>query len=504
MPEESQDQGRVADRCIMVIFGASGDLTTRKLLPALYNLARNKLLPQEFAIIGFAKDELSEDQFRQNVRKALSEYAGAPENCNLCDWFAERSSYIKGDFKNPADFVTLKDKIAELDGQKHTNGNVFYYLATLPQFFAEIVRQLGEQALTSEDRGNWRRVIIEKPFGSDLESAKALNREIGQVLKESQIYRIDHYLGKETVQNILVFRFANGIFEPVWNRRYIDHVQITVAETLGVERRGGYYEHAGALRDMIPNHMLQLLSLTTMEPPISFRADAVRDEQSKVLHAIQPMQPEDVLTRAVRGQYGEGTVENEHVPGYRNEEYVDQHSNVETFIALKLQLDSWRWADVPFYLRTGKRLAKRATEIVIQFRRAPLVLFRDTPVENLTPNLLVIHIQPDEGISLSFGAKVPGAHVRLGDVKMDFKYADYFGTEPSTGYERLLYDCMIGDATLFQRADMVEAGWCVVEPVLDVWKALPPRNFPNYSAGSWGPKEADDLMKRDGRKWRTE
>jgi glucose-6-phosphate 1-dehydrogenase len=504
MAEESQDQGHVADRCIMVIFGASGDLTTRKLLPALYNLLRNKLLPQEFAIIGFAKDELSEDQFRQNARKALTEYAGAPDNCDLCNWLADRSYYIKGDFKNPADFVTLKDKIAELDAEKHTNGNVFYYLATLPQFFAEIVRQLGEQALTTEDRGNWRRVIIEKPFGSDMESAKTLNREIGQVLKESQIYRIDHYLGKETVQNILVFRFANGIFEPVWNRRYIDHVQITVSETLGVERRGGYYEHAGALRDMIPNHVLQLLSLTTMEPPISFRADAVRDEQSKVLHAIQPIQPEDVLTRAVRGQYGEGTVENEAVPGYKNEEYVDPHSNVETFVALKLQMDSWRWADVPFYLRTGKRLAKRATEIVIQFRRAPLVLFRDTPVEKLSPNLLVIHIQPDEGISLSFGAKIPGAHVRLGDVKMDFKYADYFGTEPSTGYERLLYDCMIGDATLFQRADMVEAGWSVVEPVLDVWKALPPRNFPNYAAGSWGPKEADDLMKRDGRKWRTE
>jgi glucose-6-phosphate 1-dehydrogenase len=499
-----QDQGHIADRCIMVIFGASGDLTARKLLPALYNLCRNNLLPKEFAIVGFAKDEFSEEDFRQRARKDLREYAGAPENCDLCDWLADRTYYITGDFANPADFVKLKDKITELDNQQHTQGNVFYYLATLPQFFAEIVHQLGEQALTNEDHGNWRRVIIEKPFGSDLESAKRLNRDIGQVLKETQIYRIDHYLGKETVQNILVFRFANGIFEPVWNRRYIDHVQITVSESLGVERRGGYYEHAGGLRDMIPNHVLQLLSLTTMEPPISFQADAVRDEQSKVLHAIQPIQPEDVLTRAIRGQYGEGTIAGEHVPAYRNEEFVDPHSNVETFVALKLQLDSWRWADVPFYIRTGKRLAKRATEIVIQFRRAPLVLFRDTPVDKLTPNLLVIHIQPDEGISLSFGAKIPGAHVRVGDVKMDFRYADYFGTEPSTGYERLLYDCMIGDATLFQRADMVEAGWCVVEPILDVWKALPPRNFPNYAAGSWGPKEAEDLMKRDGRKWRTE
>jgi glucose-6-phosphate 1-dehydrogenase len=499
-----QDPGRVADRCIMVIFGASGDLTTRMLLPALYNLKRTNLLPEEFAVLGFAKDELSEDDFRKRARTHIREYAGAPADCSKCDWIADHLSYMVGDFANPADFVRLKDKIAELDNQYHTQGNVFYYFATLPQFISEIIRQLGEQALTTEDHGNWRRVIIEKPFGSDLESARALNREIGQVLKESQTFRIDHYLGKETVQNILVFRFGNGIFEPVWNRRYIDHIEITVAESLGVERRGGYYERAGCLRDMIPNHLLQLLSLTTMEPPISFQADAVRDEQSKVLHAIQPMLPEDVLTRAVRGQYAEGAIAGQHVPAYRGEEFVDPHSNVETFVALKLQLDSWRWADVPFYIRTGKRLAKRATEIVIQFRRAPLVLFRDTPVDKLTPNLLVIHIQPDEGISLSFGAKIPGAHVRVGDVKMNFRYADYFGTEPSTGYERLLYDCMIGDATLFQRADMVEAGWSVVEPVLDVWKALPARAFPNYAAGSWGPKEADDLIKRDGRRWRTE
>jgi glucose-6-phosphate 1-dehydrogenase len=504
MDEPKPDQGRVADRCIMVIFGASGDLTTRMLLPALYNLARTNLLPREFAVLGFAIDKLSEEDFRQRARADIRQYAGAPADCALCDSIADRSYYMTGDFANPADFVRLKDKIAELDKQHDTQGNVFYYFATLPQFISEIIRQLGEQGLTREDHGNWRRVIIEKPFGSDLESAKALNREISQVLREEQTFRIDHYLGKETVQNILVFRFANGIFEPVWNRRYIDHVEITVGETIGVERRGGYYERAGCLRDMIPNHLLQLLSLTTMEPPISFQADAVRDEQSKVLHAIQPIAPEDVLTRAVRGQYSEGAIENKPVKAYRSEEFVDPHSNTETFVALKLQLDSWRWADVPFYIRTGKRLARRATEIVIQFRRAPLVLFRDTPVDKLTPNLLVIHIQPDEGISLSFGAKIPGAHVRVGDVKMDFRYADYFGTEPSTGYERLLYDCMIGDATLFQRADMVEAGWSVVEPVLDVWKALPARMFPNYAAGSWGPKEADDLIKRDGRRWRTE
>jgi len=499
-----QSRGRAADRCIMAVFGASGDLTARKLLPALYNLARNDLLPQEFAILGFAKDDFPEEEFRKRVRENIRAYSGAPPDCKLCDWLAERSYYLSGDFKNPADYVRLKDRITQLTQSLNTGGNVFYYLATLPQFFAEIIRQLGEQGLASEDNGRWRRVIIEKPFGSDLESAKALNAEIGQVLKERQIYRIDHYLGKETVQNILVFRFSNGIFEPVWNRRYIDHVQITVAETLGVERRGGYYDRAGCLRDMVPNHILQLVSLTAMEPPISFQADAVRDEQSKALHAMTPISPEDVLSRAVRGQYAEGVVGSEHVPGYRSEEFVDPHSNTETFVALKLMVDNWRWADVPFYVRTGKRLPRRATEIVIQFRRAPFVLFRETSVGTLTPNLLIMHIQPDEGISLRFGAKVPGAHVKLGAVTMDFKYSDYFGAEPSTGYERLLYDCMIGDATLFQRADMVEAGWSVVEPALDVWKALPPRAFPNYVAGTWGPKEADDLLRRDNRQWRTE
>jgi glucose-6-phosphate 1-dehydrogenase len=503
-PITTEDKGRPADRCVMVIFGASGDLTSRKLLPALFNLGRNNLLPREFAILGFAIDALSEDDFRKLVRDHLREYAGAPEDCSLCDWLADHSYYLQGDFKSAADFGRIKDKLAELEERHKTQGTVFYYLATLPQFFSEIARQLGEAGLTSEEQGKWRRLIIEKPFGSDLESAKGLNRDLAKYLKERQIYRIDHYLGKETVQNILIFRFSNGIFEPVWNRRYIDHVQITVAESIGIERRGPYYERAGALRDMIPNHILQLVSLTAMEPPISFEANAVRDEQSKVLHAIQPLSPEDVLLRAIRGQYGEGTVGQEHGVGYRSEQMVDPHSTTESFVALKLSVDNWRWADVPFYVRTGKRLPKRVTEIAIQFRRAPLMLFRDTPVENLTPNLLIMRIQPDEGISLRFGAKIPGAHVRVGAVTMDFQYADYFGTEPSTGYERLLYDCMIGDATLFQRSDMVEAGWSVVEPVLDVWRALPPRTFPNYPAGSWGPKEADDLMKKDGRKWRNE
>ncbi|HZU23064.1 MAG TPA: glucose-6-phosphate dehydrogenase, partial [Terriglobales bacterium] len=365
-------------------------------------------------------------------------------------------------------------------------------------------RRLGDSGLVKQPNGSWRRVVIEKPFGSDLASAKLLNADIKKVLDENQIYRIDHYLGKETVQNMMAFRFGNGIFEPVWNRRYVQHVQITVAETVGVERRGGYFEHAGTLRDMVPNHVMQLISLTGMEPPISFDADAVRDEQAKVIHAIQPMKAEDVLSRAVRGQYGDGVIEGQGVSAYRAEPGVAADSRTETFVALKLLLDNWRWASVPFYVRTGKRMAERHTEIAIQFRRAPFVLFRDTPVDRLHSNYLVIHIAPDEGISLHFSAKIPGPQMRLGGVDMRFNYADYFGTAPNTGYEILLYDCMIGDQTLFQRADMVEAGWSVVDPLLDVWTALPPRDFPNYPAGSWGPHAADELLARDGTHWRNQ
>ncbi|MCU1261403.1 MAG: glucose-6-phosphate dehydrogenase [Bryobacterales bacterium] len=500
--ELREERTRPADSCIMVIFGAAGDLTTRKLIPALYNLGKSDVLPKEFAIVGFALDELTQQQFRDKVRDDIEQFAPKPIDHTLCDWLLERLYYVRGDFRDDAKYDDLKNLLAELDERHHTPGNYLYYLAVASNFFAEIVKHLGRKQLTSEEPGRWRRVVIEKPFGSDLESAKALNREIQEVLSEKQIYRIDHYLGKETVQNILVFRFSNGIFEPIWNRRYIDHVEVTVAESLGVESRGGYYDNAGALRDMVPNHILQLVSLTAMEPPISFGADAVRDEQAKILHAIQPPTPEEVLTRAVRGQYDEGVIDGKHVPAYRAEPFVNPNSNTETFVALKLAIDNWRWADVPFYIRTGKRLPKRVTEITIQFRRAPFVLFRDTPVNKLGHNLLVMHIQPDEGISLRFGAKIPGPTVRVGPVNMDFKYVDYFGSEPSTGYERLLYDCMVGDATLFQRADMVEAGWSIVTPVLDVWRALPPRNFPNYRAGTWGPREADELMKRDGRHWR--
>ncbi len=498
-----EQQGKPGEACIMIVFGASGDLTKRKLVPALYNLAKKQLLPKDFAMVGFAVDVFSQDDFRNRIRAELRDSGGAPDDCTFCDWLLERLYYLSGDFRDPAAYLQLKSLLAEVDQKHGTQGNCFYYLATTPSLFGEIIKQLGVVTLTEESNGNWRRVVIEKPFGRDLDSARSLNREVGQALVERQIYRIDHYLGKETVQNILVFRFSNGIFEPIWNRRYIDHVQITVAETLGVEHRGGYYDHAGALRDMVPNHILQLVSLTAIEPPISFHADAVRDEQTKILRAIQVLTPEDVLIRAVRGQYGNGVQGIEHVPAYRSEPQVAPDSQTETFVALKLSIDNWRWADVPFYIRTGKRLAKRYTEIAIQFRRAPFILFRDTPVERLSPNLLVLHIQPDEGISLRFGAKIPGPLVHLGSVDMSFKYEDYFGSEPSTGYERLLYDCMTGDATLFQRADMVEAGWGVVEPILDVWKALPPRNFPNYSAGSWGPKEADELLARDHRQWTT-
>ena len=493
--------GRTAPPAVMVIFGASGDLTKRKLIPALYNLAAEGLLADELAVVGLARREMSHDQFRQKLTDDIKVFATHTLDAGLWEKFSKRLYYLQADLTEPGTYERLRDMLAEVDRNHGTRGNYFYYLATAPKFFSQVTGQLGGAGLIEQQENRWRRVIVEKPFGHDLQTARLLNRDIRNVLDEEQIYRIDHYLGKETVQNILVFRFSNGIFEPVWNRRYIDHIQITVSESVGVEQRGGYYEQSGSLRDMVPNHMFQLLSLTAMEPPISFEADAVRDEQAKVLRAMQPMRPEDVLSRTVRGQYGEGKVDGEVLAAYRDEALVAADSRTETFVALKLFVDNWRWAHVPFYLRTGKRLPKRATEIVIQFRRAPFILFRQTGIEKLGRNRLVLRLQPNEGISLSFGAKIPGPVVRLGEVNMDFHYADYFGAKSSTGYERLLYDCMLGDATLFQRADMVEAGWEVVEPILDVWKALPPRYFPNYAAGSWGPKEADDLIQADGHEW---
>jgi glucose-6-phosphate 1-dehydrogenase len=490
--------GTPGDACAMVIFGASGDLTKRKLIPALYNLAKDNLLSREFALIGFARPEMTTDEFRNKCGEEIREFATGQVDPDIWHWFARRLYYVSGDFGDAAAFQRLKDVLTEADKEHGTRGNYFYYLATAPAFFGTCIQQVGDIGLMGEENGQWRRVIIEKPFGRDFDSARALNVEIKKVLQERQIYRIDHYLGKETVQNILAFRFSNGIFEPVWNRNYIDHIQITAAETVGVEQRGGYYETAGTLRDMLPNHLFQLVCLTAMEPPVSFDADVVRDKQAEILRAIQPFHDRDVLLRTVRGQYGPG---HNGALGYRQEPKVSPTSRTETYIALKLFIDNWRWADVPFYVRTGKHLAKRVTEIVVQFKRAPFVLFRKTAVEKLEPNRLILHLQPDEGISLTFGAKIPGPVVRLGAVDMAFNYSDYFNVTPQTGYERLMYDCMLGDATLFQRSDMVEAAWNVVAPIQNVWGALEPREFPNYAAGTWGPEEADELLAKDGRSW---
>jgi glucose-6-phosphate 1-dehydrogenase len=494
-----------APPCVMVIFGGTGDLTKRKLIPALANLASDGLLSKQFAIIGFSGDDYDTESYREMLTREIPKVSQTAIDPKIWAWFTERIYYVKGDFQDAQAYQRLCHEVSEVDKQHGTQGNKFFYLAVAPRFFSLIVKQLGQACLTLEEEpsgGPWARVIVEKPFGHDIESARQLNKELKEVLAENQIYRIDHYLGKETVQNVLVFRFSNNIIEPLWNRNYVDHVQITAAETVGIEHRGSFYDSAGALRDMVPNHLFQLLTMTAMEPPISFDADEVRNKQAEVLHAVQPLGPEDVLTSAVRGQYADGFVDGQPVAAYRDEPDVKPNSNTETYVGLKLLIDNWRWAGVPFYLRTGKRLAKRATEIVIQFRRTPFVLFRNTSVKNLETNRLVIHIQPDEGISLSFGAKVPSTVMQLGLVKMDFDYSTYFGVEHSTGYERLLRDCMVGDATLFQRADMVEAGWSVIQPIIDVWHALPPRGFPNYPAGSWGPREADELLERDGRAWR--
>ncbi len=489
--------GKAAGPCVFVLFGAAGDLTKRKLIPALFNLVKARLLPDDFGVMGVSVDDLSVERFRDQVSEFLPQ-----DDVQSRTWLRERLFYERGDFGDAGLFARLRERLDRVDLERHTQGNYLFYLATAPKFFAPIVQQLGTSTLSQEREGRWRRVVIEKPFGQDLESARSLNRSISSVLGENQIYRIDHYLGKETVQNIMVFRFDNAIFEPLWNRRYIDHVQITNAETVGVERRGAYFDNAGTLRDMVPNHVMQLLSLTAMEPPVSFHADAVRNEQAKVLHCIQPLNSEEILLRSVRGQYDEGMLEGERVPGYRREPGVGAESRTETFVALRLNIDNWRWAGVPFYLRTGKRLAKRHTEIAIQFRRTPFELFRNAPYHKPHTNTLVLQIQPAEGIALSFGAKIPGPLLRVGSVNMDFEYSQYFGADAYTGYEVLLYDCMIGDATLFQRSDMVEAGWTVVDPVLDVWKALPPRRFPNYASGTWGPAESEQLMAQDGREWR--
>ena len=490
-----------APPCTLVIFGANGDLTKRLLMPALYNLSGAKLLDDKFSVVGIDRDGGSDEDFQSRQKQTMEsftpaaggEFAEQSLNQEWWGWLEQRLHYMQGDFTKSETFDRIQKLLA--------GGSAVFYLAVADRFFGGIVEMLAAGGLTKESEGNFRRVVIEKPFGHDLASAQALNTQILSNLAETQVYRIDHFLGKETVQNIMALRFANGFFEPLWNRDHIDSVQITAAETVGVEARGSFYEVTGALRDMVPNHMFQLLAMTTMEPPNSFDADAVRSEKAKVIDALHPMSTADVEKYVVRGQYAAGHMSTGDVPGYVDEPNVAHDSKVETFVALRLMIDNWRWAGVPFYLRTGKRMSTRKTEIAIQFKQAPFALFRDTPVDKLTPNIMVLHLQPHEGISLHFSAKQPGQVVQLEGVRMDFRYSDFFKLQPSTGYETLIYDVFIGDATLFNRADNIDAGWKGVQPVLDA-VAHGNDKVHTYVAGSDGPAAADALLSLDGRHWR--
>jgi glucose-6-phosphate 1-dehydrogenase len=489
--------GREAPPATLVIFGAGGDLTKRLVVPALYNLAQARKLPDEFAIIGVDHNDRTTEQWRQTLTEMMqASTRAAGIDPQAWSWLTSRMHYMPGDFTQPETFSRLEQLLVRQREQSNT-ANVLFDLAVADRFFGPVIEALGRAGLTRQSDGAWRRVIVEKPFGHDLASAEALNAQILQVLSEDQIFRIDHFLGKEAVQNILVLRFANGIFEPLWNRDHVDHVQITAAETVGVEGRSRFYEKTGALRDMVPNHLFQLLAMIGMEPPISFEADAVRAKKTELFQAIHPVSPEN----AVRGQYGGGAVLGRNVRDYRHEPDVAPDSATETYVALKLGIDNWRWAGVPFYLRTGKYLSARTTEIAVQFRQAPYSLFRDTPVERLPPNILTLRIQPDEGLSVSFNAKRPGSEIEIDGVAMDFAYRDYFEPLAAVGYETLIYDCLRGDATLFQRADTVEAAWCALQGLLDSWASHRPADFPNYAAGSAGPDAADRLLARDGRAW---
>jgi glucose-6-phosphate 1-dehydrogenase len=489
---------RVPDPHLFVLFGATGDLAGRKVFPALYQLWRTNLLPHDWSAIGVARRPYDDDAFRAEVRAALEAHSRVPVEEAMAAAFLERITYQQADFSSDSDFDRLAERLEALDASAESRGNRVYYLATHSSAFPLVVAQLGRCGMDHEVHGGgWRRIVVEKPFGRDLDSARRLNREVGKVFREAQVYRIDHYLGKETVRNLLVFRFANGIFEPIWNRRYVDHVQITVAETIGIEGRGAFYEETGAARDFLQNHLLQLTSLIAMEPPATFDPDALRDEKVKVIRAIQDMPGSDV----VRGQYGPGWADAEPVPGYRQEADVDPLSETETFIAARLRIDNWRWSGVPFYLRTGKRLPRRATEVAIQFREVPHRLFREANVDP-EPNLLAIRIQPDEGILLRFGSKVPGLGLDIRTVTMDFTYGSAFTTDSPDAYETLILDVMLGDASLFTRADEVEAAWSIVTPIIDSWAEGAAPDFPDYAAGSWGPPDADALIERDGRRWR--
>jgi glucose-6-phosphate 1-dehydrogenase len=506
-------QAKPADPCTMVIFGASGDLTKRLVVPALYNLARTKVLPEQFALVGVALSDRTTESWREHLYGMLKSFVGhaaAEFDVDQIDeavWkqLTEKMTYVQGDLTKPELYEKLRGVLDEVEKTHGTQGNVIFYLAVADQFFGTVVERLGKAKLTDQNdhdggrRRFWRRVVVEKPFGHSLESARALNASILRTLHEDQIFRIDHFLGKDTVQSIAAFRFANGLFEPIWNRDRIDHVQIAAAETVGVERRGRFYEVTGALRDMVPNHMFSLLSLVAMEPPVGFDDASIRTKKADVFAAMPPVMP----AHAVRGQYGAGTVLGTPMKAYRQEPDVSPSSNIETYVAMRLEIDNWRWAGVPFYIRTGKHLKHRNTEIAIRFKQAPYAAFQDTPVNVLRPNWLVLRISPDEGISLQFEVKRPGPVVDLAAVKMEFRYDDWFPKEPNVGYETLLYDVMIGDQTLFMRADMVEHAWRVVQPVLDAWAKDGATNLPMYPAGSSGPSEADELLARDGRSWRS-
>ncbi|HVA94335.1 MAG TPA: glucose-6-phosphate dehydrogenase [Candidatus Dormibacteraeota bacterium] len=492
-----------ADPCTIVIFGASGDLSRRKLVPALYGLAAQDCLARRFAIIGFARTPMTDEAFQQSAIDSVKKFAdGGAANDQGCRDFAGALAYVAGNYHHPAAYQKLKRRLEELDRAHKLHGNRMFYLATPPDVYPLIIEQLHKAGLTRNPNGkSWTRIIIEKPYGRDLASARKLNQFVLASFDESQVYRIDHYLGKDTVQNLLVLRFGNGIFEPLWNRNYVDHVQITAAETLGVEQRASFYETAGATRDMIQSHVLQLTSLVAMEPPAAFDATAVRNEKIKVLQSIRPFTEQTIATDIVRGQYGPGSSRGNSslLAGYRKEPGVARDSSTETYVAAKLQIDNWRWAGVPFYLRTGKRLPRRVSEIAIQFRRAPHLVFRG---QDLSTNTLVLNVQPDEGISISFHAKLPGQAMKLKTVTMDFSYQKEFGVGERSAYMTLINDCMRGDATLFDRADGVESAWALVNPILDWFEAKKPK-FPNYAAGTWGPHEADKLLERDGRHWRN-
>jgi glucose-6-phosphate 1-dehydrogenase len=484
---------RTPDPCVLTIFGASGDLTKRKLMPALYALAFRQLLPQKFAVVGVARTQETDEEFRERMKEAVQEFGRDEFRDEVWETLADGMRYVATDFSDEGGEDAVVSVLSELDEQRGTAGNRVYYLAIPPTVFPTVVDALGRRRSAQ----GWTRLIIEKPFGHDLESANELNTALQEHFTESEVFRIDHYLGKETVQNMLALRFSNGIFEPIWNRQFIDHVQITVAESIGIEGRAGFYESSGAIRDIFQNHLLQLLAITAMEPPIDFTAESVRNEKVKVLRSLHTPGPKSV----VRGQYGRGYVEGEEVPGYREEEGVAPDSMTETYVAAKLYVDNWRWADTPFYVRMGKRMARRETTIAIQFKRAPHPPFEETSQDGLRPNVLLVHIQPDEGVSLAVGAKVPGQGMTIRTVHMDFLYGGAFRTGMPEAYERLILDAMLGDATLFTRTDEVEEQWKLVDAIVSAWKRDRP-SFPNYAAGTWGPPSADELVHRDGRSWR--